>query len=90
VFDFTTAGWDELLWFLLMRLYREKVELIVHFFIPWKGTFKISERVKYDQLPVLQNLRVRIPYKPEFFLGFLFASEKVAFIAAVIFFTFNF
>ena len=29
--------------------------------------------------PVSQRLRVQIPYKPEFFSGFLFATAKVAF-----------
>ena len=34
--------------------------------------------------PVLQRSRVRIPYKPEFFSGFLFATAKVAYITAMI------
>ena len=35
--------------------------------------------------PVWQRSRVRIPYKPEFFSGFLFATAKVASITAMIF-----
>ena len=34
--------------------------------------------------PVSQRSRVRIPYKPEFFSGFLFATAKVAYITAMI------
>ena len=33
---------------------------------------------------VSQRSRVRIPYKPEFFSGFLFATAKVAYITAMI------
>ena len=33
----------------------------------------------------LQRSRVRIPYKPEFFSGFLFATAKIAYITAMIF-----
>ena len=36
--------------------------------------------------PVLQRSRARIPYKPEFFSGFLFATAKVASITAMIYF----
>ena len=36
--------------------------------------------------PVSQRSRVRIPFKPEFFLGFLFATAKVASITAMIIF----
>ena len=36
--------------------------------------------------PVSQTSRVRIPYKPEFFSGFLFATSKVASITAMIYF----
>ena len=36
-----------------------------------------------------QRSRVRIPYKPEFFSGFLFATAEVASITAMVFFTFN-
>ena len=36
--------------------------------------------------PVSQRSRVRIPYKPEFFSGFLFATAKVASITAMIYF----
>ena len=35
--------------------------------------------------PVSQRSWVRIPYKPEFFSGFLFSTAKVASITAVIF-----
>ena len=34
--------------------------------------------------PVSQSSKVRIPYKPEFFSGFLFATEKVAYITTMI------
>ena len=34
----------------------------------------------------LHRSRVRIPYKPEFFSGFLFATAEVAFITAMIYF----
>ena len=36
--------------------------------------------------PVSQRSRVRIPYKPEFFSGFVFATSKVASITAMIYF----
>ena len=38
---------------------------------------------------VWQRSRVRIPYKPEFFSGFLFATAKVATINAMIFLSKN-
>ena len=34
--------------------------------------------------PVSQRSRVRIPYKPEFFLGFLFATAKGTYMTAMI------
>ena len=36
--------------------------------------------------PILQRSRARIPYKPEFFSGFLFATAKVTSITAMIYF----
>ena len=42
-----------------------------------------SEELK-STAPVSQRSKVRIPYKPEFFSGFLFATAKVAYITAMI------
>ena len=38
----------------------------------------------HQSRPISQRSRVRIPYKPEFFSGFLFATAKVAYLTAMI------
>ena len=43
-------------------------------------------RIGKSTTPVTKRSRVQIPYKPEFFSGFLFATAKVVSIIAMIFF----
>ena len=47
---------------------------------------KIQACTGFEAAPVSQRSRVRIPYKPEFFSSFLFATAKVASITVMIFF----
>ena len=47
---------------------------------------KIQACTGFEVAPVSQRSRVRIPYKPEFFSSFLFATTKVASITVKIFF----
>ena len=48
---------------------------------------RLHTRLSYNKssAPVSQRSRVRIPYKPEFFSGFLFATAKVGSITAMIY-----
>ena len=50
----------------------------------WIGSIRYKPVVRYK--PVSQRSRVRIPNKPEFFSGFLFAIAKIASITAMIFY----
>ena len=45
-----------------------------------------KESPGFEAAPVTQRSRVRIPYKPKFFSGFLYATAKVASTAVMIFF----
>ena len=57
------------------------------------ATFAVAKRKPEKKIKIIgralhryrmQRSRVRIPYKPEFFSGFLFATAKVAFTTAMI------
>ena len=54
------------------------------------ATFAVAKRKpgrKKNAAPVPQ--RSGVPYKPEFFSGFLFATAKVVSITAIVFFAFR-
>ena len=59
---------------ILSRVYNEPIQRPA---LGWLVSLRRSR-------PILQRSRVRIPYKPEFFSGFLFATARVAYVTAMI------
>ena len=68
------------------ELYERRSSQFLYILVRYSQLHHHPSRIRKSTAPVTKRSRVQIPYKPEFFSGFLFTTAKVVSIITMIFF----